>query len=176
MASPEPRASLRLLLLVLVLALLPVSLQAQTQAPGLAGPPGPDAGQGTQTELSAEELLALQLRNLVTSWASAWQSQLDEIYLLHYHPDFVADGFGTRADWEASRRQRLLEPGSINIALREFELVQAGASEALVRFRLDYSRPGYADTTWKELQLARNGELWQILRERNLAVERLAAP
>lgn len=157
-------------MVLLLLALQAPALSAQELAETVTDAPaaGPD--------LSPEERMVLQLRNLVTSWASAWQSQLDDIYLLHYHPAFEPDGFASRADWEASRRARLVEPGSISIGLREFELVQADAASAIVRFRLDYSRPGYADRTWKELHLALNGELWQILRERNLAVERLPAP
>jgi len=157
-------------LLALLLALQVPLLSAQE-----LGEPAAGAAQAGP-ELSQEEQLVLQLRNLVAGWASAWQSQLDEIYLLHYHPDFVSDDFDSRAEWEASRRTRLLEPGSISIGLREFELVQSDASRAVVRFRLDYSRPGYADQTLKELQLARNGELWQILRESNLAVQRVPAP
>ncbi len=159
-------------LLLALLALLAPLLPAQQ----LADPAAAQAGSEQNAELSPEQQLLLQLRNLVTSWASAWQSQLDEIYLLHYHPDFVAEDFASREDWEASRRARLVEPGAISIGLRDFELVQSDRSSAVVRFRLDYSRPGYADQTWKELQLARNGELWQILRERNLAVQRMPVP
>lgn len=160
--------------MLLLLVLLTPSLVAQELGAAEADA-NRDATPGAN-DMSPEEQLTLQLRNLVTSWASAWQSQLDDIYLLHYHPLFEAEGFASRADWEASRRNRLVEPGSISIGLREFELLEWGESTAMVRFRLDYSRPGYADRTWKQLLLARNGELWQILRENNLAVERVPEP
>lgn len=182
MARTEwPAVLLSLLLLQLQVPAL--SAQELPAATGAMQGAEPDAIEGeneqSSEEISAEspeERLELQLRNLVTSWASAWQSQLDDIYLLHYHPLFEPEGVASREDWEASRRARLVEPGSISIGLREFELVQGDATSATVRFRLDYSRPGYADQTWKQLVLARNGELWQILRESNLSVVRVPAP
>jgi hypothetical protein len=161
------------LLLLLGVLMAPALPAQELKEPALAAV---EEEAAPEPETDPEEERVLLLRNFVASWASAWQSQFDDIYLLHYHPDFMAEGFSTRAEWEASRRSRLVEPGSIRIGLREFELVQSDSSSALLRFRLDYSRPGYADETWKELQLARNGELWQILRERNLAVQHVSAP
>jgi hypothetical protein len=175
MARPEWRVALLLLMLLMLQGPAPYA----QELPAVAAPmPGAvqETVQDDASEASSEERLELQLRNLVTSWASAWQSQLDDIYLLHYHPLFEPEGFASRDDWEASRRARLVEPGSISIGLREFELLQWGGTTAVVRFRLDYSRPGYADQTWKQLVLALNGELWQILREQNLAVTRVAEP
>jgi hypothetical protein len=120
-----------------------------------------------------ETALESQLRNVVTSWASAWQSGRDDVYFLHYHPGFVAEDFPTREAWESRRRERILEPEDINISLREFSLQLLGDDLADVRFTLTYRRPGYADRTRKSLLMKRNGELWQILREVNLVVERL---
>lgn len=117
--------------------------------------------------------LEAQLRNVVTSWASAWQSGRDDVYFLHYHPGFVAEGFPTRDDWESRRRERILEPEDISISLREFSMQQLGDDLADVRFTLTYRRPGYADRTHKSLLMKRSGGLWQILREVNLVVERL---
>jgi hypothetical protein len=120
----------------------------------------------------AMQVLEDETRAVITSWASAWQSQLDDVYLLHYHPDFVPET-GSRSEWETLRRRRLMDPEEISIGLREFELVKSSESEALVRFWLVYSRPDYADRTHKEITLRKNGQLWQITRERNLEVTRL---
>ena len=124
-----------------------------------------------EEQLDPEEQLGLDLRNVITSWASAWQSQMDDIYLLHYDPDFVPEGFSTLADWEAARRTRISGPDTISISLREFELLTARENMAVVRLMLLYSRPGYADQTRKELVLRLRGHIWQITQERNLDVQ-----
>ena len=115
----------------------------------------------------------MQLRNVVTSWASAWQSGRDDIYLLHYHPEFVPEYLPSREAWEAQRRERITELGEISISLREFSLESLGPDKAEVRFTLNYRRDDYADRTRKALHLKLNGHLWQIVREVNLSVERV---
>ena len=124
----------------------------------------------------AREKLQSELRSVLSSWASAWQSQLDEVYFLHYHPDFVPEGFATLEAWKASRRARVTDPDNISIALKEFELVETHGDTAVVRFWLMYSRPGYADRTRKEIQLRLQGHIWMIEKEHNLAVTKLAPP
>jgi len=123
-----------------------------------------------------EEALRNELRAVITSWASAWQSQMDDVYLLHYHRDFVPEGVSGREEWEALRRSRLSDPETIQISLREFEIVQANDDIAVVRFMLMYSRPGYADQTLKEMRLRLDGMIWRIERENNLSVVKLPPP
>lgn len=125
---------------------------------------------------STEEQLVAELRGVVTSWASAWQSQFDDVYLLHYHPDFKPEDFANRQDWVAQRRTRIRDPGDIDISLRDFSLVAHDDNTALVRFWLHYSRPGYADDTHKEMLLEKMGQIWQIKREHNITVVKQAAP
>lgn len=121
--------------------------------------------------------LMLELRDVVTSWASAWQSQLDDVYLLHYHPDFKPEGFKSVAEWQASRRNRVRDPANIQIGLSDFSVVAArDNNRAIVRFWLLYSRPGYADKTRKEMELRKLGQIWLIASEHNLEVTKLAPP
>jgi hypothetical protein len=127
-------------------------------------------------ELGPAQLLEKELRDVITSWASAWQSQLDDVYLLHYHPDFEPEDFKGRADWEASRRDRIRGPAGIRITMRGFEVVESSQDRALVRFVLIYSRPGYEDQTRKELNLRKFGQIWLIYHEHNLEVTRVAPP
>ena len=129
------------------------------------------------TDVAAqEEALKVELRDVITSWASAWQSHLDDVYLLHYHSNFKPEGFASRDAWVASRRSRLKDPADIRITLREFSLVTHDIDTALVRFWLAYSRPGYADRTHKEVLLQKEGQIWRIMREHNIEVIREAAP
>lgn len=130
------------------------------------------AAVGAESEGAAADVAA-QLRNVVTSWASAWQSGRYDIYLLHYHPDFVPEYLDSREAWEAQRRERITELGEISISLREFSLESLEAETAVVHFTLNYRRSGYADRTRKAMHLKLNGHLWQILREINLSVERV---
>lgn len=125
---------------------------------------------------AAEEQLLAELRAVVTSWASAWQSQFDDVYLMHYHPDFKPEGLPSRQDWIAQRRARIRDPGDIHITLRDFSVVAHDDNTALVRFWLHYSRPGYADDTHKEMLLEKMGQIWQIKREYNITVLKGDAP
>lgn len=126
--------------------------------------------------LEAEELLAVELRGVITSWASAWQSQLDDVYLLHYHPDFKPEGFSTRQAWIENRRARIQNPADITITLSEFALITHDDTTALVRFWQHYRRPGYADDTNKEMLLQKSGQIWQIKQEHNIEVVRRSPP
>lgn len=132
--------------------------------------------QASDTEAKAREQLKSDLRDVISSWASAWQSQFDDVYLLHYHPQFKPEGFASLDAWQRFRRSQVKDPGTINIDLTEFELVEAHEDAAVVRFWLTYSRPGYADRTHKEMQLRLQGHIWMIEKEHNLAVSKLAPP
>jgi hypothetical protein len=123
-----------------------------------------------------EAALKVELRDVITSWASAWQSQLDDVYLLHYHSNFKPEGFASRDAWTASRRSQVKDPADIRISLREFAVVAHDSDTALVRFWLAYSRPGYADRTHKEMLLQKERQIWRISREHNIEVVREALP
>jgi hypothetical protein len=131
---------------------------------------------GKTTEDKEREQLQSDLRAVLGSWASAWQSQFDDVYLLHYHPDFLPEDFVSLEAWKAARRARVKDPGTISIALKEFELVAARGDTAFVKFWLIYSRPGYADRTHKEMKLRLQGHIWMIEREHNLQVIKLPPP
>jgi len=128
-----------------------------------------DSAADQKTQPGVREQLQSDLRDVISSWAGAWQSQFDDVYLLHYHPDFKSEGFASQAAWQQFRRSRVKDPGTINIALKEFELIESHGDTAVVRFWLTYSRPGYADRTHKEMQLRLQGHIWKIEREHNLA-------
>ena len=137
----------------------------------------PDAANAAQSAAeNPESLWKIEIRDAITSWASAWQSQMDDLYLLHYDPAFEPEGFASVEQWQAARRSRLQDPEHIDITLRGLEFVRLEETEARVRFWLKYSRPGYADDTHKEMQLVKNSGVWQIRSEHNVQVMRLAAP
>ncbi len=134
------------------------------------------ADEAKTAEARVRQQLQSDLRDVISSWAGAWQSQFEDVYLLHYHPEFKPEGFASVEAWRKFRRTRVTDPGTINIALKEFELVETHGDTAVVRFWLTYSRPGYADRTHKEMGLRLQGHIWMIEREHNLEVVKLAAP
>jgi len=139
--------------------------------------PQPDSSNSTQTAAeTAESLWKVEIRDVITSWASAWQSQMNDLYLLHYSPAFEPEGFTTIALWEAARRARLQDPEHIDISLRGLEFVTLEETRARIRFWLKYARPGYADETRKEMLLEKSSGVWRIRSEHNMQVRRLAAP
>ncbi|HTQ98859.1 MAG TPA: hypothetical protein VMH83_02670, partial [Candidatus Acidoferrum sp.] len=89
------------------------------------------------------------------------------------HPQFRPEGFDSLKAWKSARRARLKDPVNINISLRDFQLVDLTEDTAVVRFWLDYSRPGYTDHTHKELGLRLEGQIWMIEREHNLEVTKV---
>lgn len=124
----------------------------------------------------AESTTVIQaIRGAITTWASAWQSQLVDDYLARYHPTFKPMGFTTKALWETERRQRLGEPEWIRVTLERFEIIEVVEDKARVAFWLHYARPGYADRTRKEILLRQTGQDWLIEEELNREVQRLPA-
>ena len=173
-ATDQQRATLRscssiTLFAPLCLLLLWLACIAGAYAQTVSAAPDADAA-------AQEEALKVELRDVITSWASAWQSQLDDVYLLHYHSNFKPEGFANRDAWTAKRRSQIKDPADIRISLREFVVVAHDDDTALVRFWLAYGRPGYADRTHKEMLLQKEGQIWRISREHNIEVIREAPP
>lgn len=127
------------------------SAVAEALVPGEAPPP-------RATELAAS----------VQRWLDDWQQQDVSGYLAHYHPDFAPLYHSSVAQWREERAARLRAPQSISLSYDRFEVIQADAERATVRFWMHYRSPTYADETWKELRLRLVDEGWRILVERNL--------
>jgi len=117
----------------------------------------------------ASELEADGLQGLVMAWARAWAAQDVRRYLDAYAPGFKpADGRSRKA-WERLRRKRVSEPGNIQVAVNDIEVLQLNDDQAWVTFRQDYRSDRYRDSVRKRLNLVRHGERWLIAEEQVVA-------
>lgn len=135
----------------------------------------PMQSKAAETDSTEPDPFTEQIQAVIASWAGAWQSQFFTTYITHYHPEFEPEEFETRQAWREDRRERIMEPEFIRIALRDFNLLEQGFEDqggdwVRVQFWLSYRRPDYADQSLKEIVLRQRNGLWLIAEERNLEV------
>ncbi len=69
-----------------------------------------------------------------------------------------------RSAWEEERRQRISSKSKITVKLENLT-VAASANTAVAKFRQDYKANGLSVSSRKTLDLVKNGERWQIVKE-----------
>ncbi len=124
---------------------------------------------------ASEELRAqpgFAVASTLARWARAWQTQNPEGYLAEYAADYAPEG-ASRASWAAQRRQRIVAPTSIRLALDDLEIELVSASEALATFQQTYESERFADVVRKTLRLRSIEGAWKIVGEESEALERL---
>jgi Flp pilus assembly protein TadD len=92
-----------------------------------AAPKSASAAAGTDEVLDA-----------VRAWAQAWSRQDVDGYLRFYAKDFRTPKGEPRADWERSRRQRILAPKSITVTLDAPRVNREGEARATITFSQTY--------------------------------------
>ncbi len=138
---------------------------AQITAPVAAPevPPAPTAA--PDSRLQEDIALAIE------AWAASWSAQDVDAYLSFYAADFQVPDQTSRQAWEAQRRQRLLAPRLIAVALKDIEVELAGPDAAVARFVQTYASPGYGDRVSKSLVMVREAGQWRIREERSSGFE-----
>lgn len=111
------------------------------------------------------QLLTQTPTDAAKSWAKAWAEQDVEAYLGHYAASFQPDDGGSRAEWEAQRRQRLAAPSRISVELSDISVSMAGNDRAEVSFKQRYKTGKLTRRTGKTLVMVKNGDKWLIERE-----------
>ena len=118
----------------------------------IAGNPADDTGQALKT---------------VHDWAAAWSSQNVDAYLAFYAADFKTPGGESRADWEATRRERISKPKSIKVRFSNAKVSFHDDSHATVSFRQSYRANHLQDLSSKTLLLVKTDGAWLIQEERS---------
>jgi EAL domain-containing protein (putative c-di-GMP-specific phosphodiesterase class I) len=106
----------------------------------------------------------------VNSWAQAWSDQRVADYLSSYARSFEPPDGMSRGAWEAQRRQRLLAPTSISVAIRDLEVTLPSPDLARATFLQSYKSPTFDDETRKTLELVREDGDWKIAVEQSEAL------
>jgi hypothetical protein len=149
-----------------VTAAVQQAVEPSAQPPGMPIPPAP--GQEETAASSTDEIEA-NIRQDIQLWADAWSRQDAQVYLACYAQEFMAPAGMSRADWEALRKSRLRKYHSIEVKLRDIDVVYAGGDEATARFTQDFVGDGYREMgTHKEFQMKNVDGQWLIINEKEL--------
>ena len=100
----------------------------------------------------------------VHAWAKAWAARDVKAYLASYGKDFNPPGSMSRSTWEEERRLRISSKSKISIKLENLTVTASG-NTAVAKFRQDYKANGLAVSSRKTLDLVKNGDRWQIVKE-----------
>ncbi len=125
-------------------------------APASAPVAAPAATAGTNSAKDAEAA--------VQAWAKAWAAKDVKSYLASYGKEFTPSGSQSRSAWEEERRQRITSKSKISLKLDNLKVTVSG-NTATAKFRQDYKANGLAVSSRKTLDLVKNGDRWQIVKE-----------
>ena len=101
----------------------------------------------------------------LNGWAKAWSSKNVDGYLSYYAADFEPEGGGSRAQWEAQRRERVAKPSRINVRALNPQLSRIDAHRVRVSFIQDYTSDTINDKVKKTVELSNSSGSWKIVRE-----------
>jgi tetratricopeptide (TPR) repeat protein len=113
------------------------------------------------TKADTEAVLAA-----VNDWAKAWSVQDADAYLDHYAPAFQVPGGEPRAAWEATRRDRIAKPKSIEVTVGSPKVSFNANGQATVSFRQGYKSDTLNTSGAKTLTLTKINDRWRIVQER----------
>ena len=102
----------------------------------------------------------------VNGWARAWSSKNADAYLAYYAPSFQVPGGEARANWEATRRDRIVKPRLIEITVGSPKVSFDADGRAVVKFRQGYKSETLNTSGAKILTLVKTNDRWQIVQEK----------
>jgi tetratricopeptide (TPR) repeat protein len=102
----------------------------------------------------------------VNGWAKAWSSKNADAYLAYYAPNFQVPGGEARANWETTRRDRIVRPKLIEVTVGSPKISFDANGRAIVKFRQGYKSDALSTSGAKTLTLVKNNDRWQIVQER----------
>ncbi len=102
----------------------------------------------------------------VNGWAKAWAGQKVPAYLGYYAKSFQPPKGESRSSWEASRKDRISRPKSIDVSVDAPKIKFNDDGRAVVSFTQHYRSDSLKTSTGKTLVLAKNNGKWLIVEER----------
>jgi ketosteroid isomerase-like protein len=167
-SSPEIKTPATQQVAAAPVAKLPVptaSVQAQVQSPPPAVKPAeqPKPVVPNEAETQAKSLNAIL--KTVDAWAAAWSKQDVDGYLSFYSAEFKPANGASRKSWEATRRERVSAPKSIEVKLGKASVKFTDSAHATVKFRQSYRASHHRSTASKTLLMVKADGNWRILEE-----------
>ena len=108
---------------------------------------------------------AAKAAEAVQSWARAWSERRVDDYLASYSAGFTPASRLSREEWEARRRDRLQNRGSIRVAVVSMEIAEISETEIRATFTQSYRSDVFRDRVRKTLRLVWEDEAWKIAEE-----------
>lgn len=102
----------------------------------------------------------------VKGWAAAWSAQNTRKYLSFYAPDFKVPDRQSRKEWEASRKERIAKPKSIEVGISDANVSFSDSRHATVKFRQSYRASHMKTSSKKTLLMVKVDGEWLIQEER----------
>jgi uncharacterized protein (TIGR02266 family) len=102
------------------------------------------------------------ITDFVENWSLAWAQQRMDDYLSYYAQDFEPSGGMSRSEWEAFRRDRVLGPEYIFMAISGLNWSAPDDKTAQTTFIQTYRSDRYSDTVLKTLDLVWEDNGWKI--------------
>ncbi len=133
-------------------------------ATSVAATPAVTASAPKQAEPNAT--VAAEVLQATRTWAAAWSAKDSARYLAFYAPNFQTPGGESRSNWEAMRKQRIAQPKSIRVEVRDTQVRVADAEHASISFRQNYRASHLNSTSTKTLEWVKTGGQWLIAAER----------
>lgn len=109
--------------------------------------------------------LQQQLMTVLNGWLSAWSALDIDKYLSFYSADFQPEGKIARGVWSEGRRTRFQTDKNIKVSAMNPRFALVDASHASLNFEQNKSTAGIQHKSSKILDLQKNENGWQIVRE-----------
>jgi tetratricopeptide (TPR) repeat protein len=142
----------------------PVAATPAASTSAVAAPATSAATPATTAPVASSGSLSKDAEAAVHAWAKAWAARDVKAYLASYGKDFVPPNSMTRSNWEDERRMRITSKSKISVKLENLTVTASG-NTAVAKFRQDYKANGLAVSSRKTLDLVKNGDRWQIVKE-----------
>lgn len=130
--------------------------------PPAAPAPAPAAAAAAAPTAAAADSGAVT--DTLNAWAKAWSAKDADGYLSYYAADFQPES-GSRAQWEAQRRERVVKPSHISVRVLAPQLSRVDAHHVRVNFTQDYVSDTINDKVRKTVELSDSSGSWKIVRE-----------
>ena len=121
----------------------------------------PVANAGANASSNEEQ----NITDAVNNWAKAWSGKNLDKYFASYADSFKPAKGESRKAWQATRKDRVSKPASINVELANQKVILDGADNAKVSFKQIYSAGGKPIRTNKTLMLKKTDGAWLIEQE-----------
>ena len=125
--------------------------------------PAPVVPPPTASPASAQTLQSAEAT--VAAWARAWAAQDVDAHLAFYAGDFVTPAGLLRPEWEAQRRERIIQPSRISVNLSGVRAQQINPDKTSVSFKQTYESDRLSVISNKILELVWRSGKWLIVQE-----------